>query len=111
MMRTLTFMLTFFALTAMIGSGPVQAASFGELRANGAIGERHDGYTVLRNSAPGAAEVVAQVNAQRRKIYQTRAAQQEISAAAVGAVYASQIFANASPGTWFRSSNGAWRQK
>lgn len=111
MMRTLTFMLTFFALTAMIGSGPVQAASLGELRASGAIGERHDGYTVLRNSAPGAAEVVAQVNAQRRKIYQTRAAQQKISAAAVGAVYASQIFANASPGTWFRSSNGAWRQK
>lgn len=111
MMRTLTFILTFFALTAMIGAGPVQAASLGELRASGAIGEGHDGYTVLRESAPGAAEVIAQINADRRKIYETRAAQQNISAAAVGSVYASQIFANAPSGTWFRSSGGAWRQK
>ncbi|MFT5485298.1 MAG: hypothetical protein ACI9JL_000404 [Paracoccaceae bacterium] len=111
MMRTLTFILTFFALTAMVGAGPAQAASLGELRASGAIGERHDGFTMVRNNAPGAAEVVATVNAQRRNIYQTRAAQQKTSVAAVGAVYASQIFANAAPGTWFLTADGAWRQK
>lgn len=111
MIRTLTLLLTFFMLTAMVGAGPVQAASLGELRASGAIGERHDGYTMIRNNVPGAAEVVAQVNAQRREIYQTRAAQQKTSVAAVGAVYASQIFANAPGGTWFLTANGAWRQK
>lgn len=111
MMRTLAVLLTFFMFTAMVGTGPVQAASLGELRASGAIGERHDGYTVARNNAPNTAEVVATVNAQRRKIYETRAAQQKTSVAAVGAVYASQIFANAPSGTWFRASDGAWRQK
>lgn len=118
MMRMLTLFLTIFTFTAMIGAGtvmigagPVQAASLGELRASGAIGERHDGYTVVRNDAAGAAAVVAEVNAQRREIYQTRATQQNTSVAAVGAVYASQIFANAPAGTWFLSSDGTWRQK
>ena len=111
MMRNLTLLLTFFAFTAMIGAGPVQAASLDELRASGAVGERYDGFTVVRNNVPGAAELVAQVNAQRRQIYQQRAAQQNTSVAAVGAVYASQIFASTPAGTWFLSSNGQWRQK
>lgn len=111
MIRTLTLLLTIFTLTAMISGGPVQAASLDELRASGAIGERHDGYTMVRNNAAGAAEIVAQVNAQRREIYETRAAQQKTSVAAVGAVYASQIFANAPSGTWFRAANGAWLRK
>lgn len=111
MMRTLTFILTFFALTAMIGAGPVRAASLDELRASGAVAERHDGYTVIRNNVPGAAALVAQVNAQRRDIYQKRAAQQNTTVGAVGAVYAAQIFANAPAGTWFLSSDGSWRRK
>jgi len=111
MMRTLTLLLTIFMLTAVIGTSPVQAASLGELRASGAIGERHDGYTVVRNNAAGAAEIVSKVNAERRRIYQTRATQQKTSVEAVGAVYASQIFANAPAGTWFLTANGAWRRK
>lgn len=111
MMRALTLTLTMFAFLALIGSGPVQAASLEELRASGAVGERYDGYAVVRNNAPGAAAVVEQVNAERRRIYQERAAQQNISPAQVGAVYASQIFNNAPPGTWFQSSDGSWRRK
>ena len=111
MMRTLTLLLTIFTLTAMVGAGPVQAASLAELRASGANGERHDGFTMVRQNVPGAAEVVSTVNAQRRKIYESRAAQQKTSVAAVGAVYASQIFANAPGGTWFRAANGTWRRK
>ena len=87
MMRTLTLLLTIFTLTAMVGAGPVQAASLAELRASGAIGERHDGFTMVRQNVPGAAEVVSTVNAQRRKIYESRAAQQKTSVAAVGAVH------------------------
>jgi len=111
MMRTLTLCLTLFAFMAMIGSNPVQAASLDQLRANGAIGERYDGFVVVRNNAPGASDIVAKVNAERRRIYQTRAAQQKISAAQVGAVYASQIFGNAPAGTWFQSRDGSWRRK
>lgn len=111
MMRRLTFILTFFALTAMVGAGPVHAASLGELRASGAVGERHDGFAVVRQNAAGAAALVAQVNAKRRQIYQQRATQQNTSVAAVGSVYAKQIFANAPSGTWFQSADGAWRRK
>ena len=111
MMRALTLCLTLFAFMVSAGSGPVQAASLEQLRASGTVGERHTGYAVVRQNVPGAAAVVAEVNAKRRRIYQERAAQQKISEAQVGAVYASQIFGNAPAGTWFQSSDGSWRQK
>jgi uncharacterized protein YdbL (DUF1318 family) len=111
MIRARALYLTLFAFMAMIGGGPVQAASLDQLRASGAVGERYDGYVVARKNVPGAAAIVAEVNAKRRRIYEKRAAQQKISAAQVGAVYAAQIFQKAPSGTWFQSKDGSWRRK
>ena len=111
MMRALTNCLTLFALLALIAGGPAQAASLDELRASGAVGERYDGFVVVRNDVPGAAEIVAKVNDERLRIYKTRALQQKISADKVGVVYASQIFGNAPAGTYFQSKDGNWRRK
>jgi hypothetical protein len=111
MKRTLTLCLTLFAFLAVIAGGPVGAASLDELRASGAIGERYDGYVVVRQSAPGAADVATKVNAERRRIYEQRAAQQKISPAEVGQVYAAQIIRNAPAGTWFLAQDGSWKRK
>ncbi len=99
-------LLTSFATT------PAAAQDLEQLRASGAIGERYDGYAVVRESgAGGASQLVQQVNNQRRGIYEQRAASQGASAKDVGRVYAAQIMQKAPRGTWFLDESGSWRQK
>jgi uncharacterized protein YdbL (DUF1318 family) len=82
------------------------------LRASGAVGERFDGYAMVRDSgASGAKGVVDDVNRKRKKIYEERASAQGTTADQVGRVYAAQIFQKAPRGTYFLEENGSWRQK
>lgn len=111
MMRSISVCLTILAMLAALGGAPAAAASLDELRQSGAVGERYDGYVVVRSAAAGAAAVAAKVNAQRRRIYQTRAKEQGITASQVGTVYAPKIFSGAPAGTWFQAANGSWRRK
>lgn len=93
----------------LILSGPAQAQSLDALRASGAVGERFDGYLVARDAS--AQGFVDQVNAQRRQIYQQRAASQDVSADQVGMVYAKEIMADVPAGTWLQKPDGSWAQK
>ena len=111
MKRAFILCLTMLAMLTVIGNGPVRAASLDELRASGALGERYDGFVVVRKNVAGAAQVAAEVNAQRRRIYNERAKQQKVNPSQVGQVYAAQILRSAPPGTWFQSANGSWKQK
>lgn len=88
---------------------PARAQSLNELRASGAIGEAFDGFARARTA--GMQNQVDAINAQRRAIYQQRAASQGVSAAQVGRVYAREIFNNAPAGTWFLDESGAWTRK
>ena len=93
----------------LVLGGPAIAQSLDSLRASGAVGERYDGLLVARDgSAQG---FVNQVNAQRQKIYQERAAAQGVSPSEVGKVYAQQIMGEAPAGTWFQKPDGSWAQK
>lgn len=87
-----------------------KAQSLDQLRASGAIGERFDGYCVAR-SGGAATAVVNAVNAERRKIYAKRAAEQGVPVDQVGRVYAKQIFDGAPSGTFFQQEGGKWIQK
>ena len=55
--------------------------------------------------------LVDSVNAQRRQIYARRAAEQNISADAVGMLYAKQIVGQVPSGTWILLQSGAWTRK
>ena len=99
-------------LVMAVSTPPVYAQSLDELRASGAVGERYDGFAVVRDAgAAGATSVVDEVNNQRRAIYEQRAAAQGVAPADVGRVYAGQIMQKAPSGTWFIDENGNWRQK
>jgi uncharacterized protein YdbL (DUF1318 family) len=88
------------------------AQSLDELRASGAIGERYDGYVAVRDSgAAGAKSRAKKVNAERRSIYEERAAAQGVTPEKIGRLYAGQIMQKAPGGTWFLDENGNWRQK
>ncbi len=101
--------LAIVAPVLVFAASGASAQSLNELRASGVIGERFDGYTVARSGA--GSSVANSVNAERRKIYSQRAAQQGVSADQVGRVYARQIFGQAPGGTYFLQENGKWTRK
>jgi uncharacterized protein YdbL (DUF1318 family) len=85
------------------------AASLDELRAAGKVGERYDGTAVaLSNDAKSTVE---NVNKERRKIYEEKAAEQGVAVEAVGRVYAEQIMKKAPAGTKFQKQDGTWVTK
>ena len=88
---------------------PLAAQSLDALRASGAVGERYDGLAEARS--PGAQAMVQEINAKRQQIYQKRAAEQGVSAAEVGRLYAKQIMADAPSGTFLLNQTGNWTQK
>lgn len=81
-------------------------------RAAGVVGERYDGFAVIRGAAPSEiALLVDQVNAERRAVYAQRAASDGVPIEAVGKIYAAEIIKSAPQGTWFLSESGQWIQK
>lgn len=81
-------------------------------RAAGIVGERYDGYAVVRGTAPpDIVALVNQVNAERRALYAERAKAENTSIAAIGKIYAVEIMKSAPPNTWFLSESGQWTQK
>ncbi len=100
-------------LLAVSWPGAAAAQSLDQLRSQGVVGERYDGYAVVRSpGAPAATQsFVAGVNAKRRAIYDQRAKQQNVAPAQVGQIYAKHIFDGAPPGTWFLDAAGKWIKK
>ena len=89
-----------------------QDADLDQLRAQGTLAERFDGYVMAREGGDGTTRaVVDRVNGERRAIYEQRAAEQGVSAIEVGKVYAAQIFKKAPTGTWFLNADGSWVQR
>ncbi len=81
-------------------------------RMAGTVGERFDGFAVVRGEASAEiAQLVSQVNAERRTVYAQRAATDKVSIDAVGKIYAMEIMKSAPPKTWFLSEAGQWVQK
>jgi uncharacterized protein YdbL (DUF1318 family) len=82
-------------------------------RRAGTIGERFDGYAVVRSQAESVtlAPLVGSVNAERRKVYAERALAENVPADQIGRVYATEIFRNAPAGTWFLREDGQWTRK
>lgn len=109
-----------FGLAAALGLAgmiavptPAQADALDSFRADGTIAERFDGYVELRASgAPAAARsLVADVNAQRRDLYQKRAAEMNVPASEVGKIFAAKIFESAPSGTYFLQPGGGYVRK
>jgi len=104
------------ALAAMLLPGaPVfaQGKPLDGPRAAGQVGERYDGYVVLRdaNAPQGVKSLVSQTNAQRKALYEKRAAEDKVPVEAIGKIYAQQIINSAPKGTYFLSQSGQWTRR
>ncbi len=101
-------------LAVLVATGAAQAQSrlLDAPRAAGMVGEREDGFAVVRGNPP--AEVVAlvnQVNTERRALYAERAKKDGVPVEAIGKIYAAEIMKAAPAGTWFLDLSGKWTQR
>ncbi len=100
---------------AAVAAAPAYAQSkpLDAPRSSGAVGERYDGYAVVRDAKAPAdiRKLVEETNAERRKVYQDQAAAKGAPAEEVGKVYAGQIMTAAPAGWWFQGADGTWVQK
>lgn len=100
-------------LLVQAGAASAQNRTLDAPRAAGTVGERFDGYAVVRDQASAASlgPLVNQINTERRKVYADRAAADHVSPDQIGRVYAGEIFKSAPAGTWFLQESGQWVQK
>ena len=122
MKKTLSSILTAAAL-CLTGAGGIVALNAASAyaqskpldapRSSGVVGERYDGYAVVRDvKAPAdVRKLVEDTNAERRKVYTEQATAKGAPAEEVGKVYAGQIMSAAPAGWWFQGADGAWVQK
>jgi uncharacterized protein YdbL (DUF1318 family) len=113
--------LTFLACVAalalpLLGAQPAKAQQEKPLdapRAAGVVGERYDGYVVLRdgNASQSVKDLVVRVNERRKAFYAKRAAEDKVPEAAVGKIYAQQIIKRAPAGTYFLDESGKWTRR
>lgn len=92
--------------TAALGAGKLDT-----LRSSGAVGERFDGFLVVRDGGGDVQAAVNKINNQRRKIYEKRAQETGVSLEQTGQVYAEQIMKEATAGTFFLKKSGQWVRK
>jgi len=106
-----------FALAALLFAAlpatTARAQSLDSVRASGQVGERYDGYLVLRDAAApaGVKALVTSTNAQRAALYEMRSKEEKAPVAAIGKIYAQQIMQKAPKGTYFLNESGKWAQK
>lgn len=103
------------ALLFAVASGGAfaQTRTLDAPRSAGTVGERYDGYAVVRDATQAAtlAPLVEQVNAERRQLYAQRAASDHAPIDQIGRIYAAEILKSAPAGTWFLQESGQWVRK
>lgn len=106
--------LTKYALTIATGlflSAQAYAASLGQLKDKGIVGELSNGYVGLVSSASADAKsVVADVNDQRRQIYAEQAKKNNKTLAEIEAIAARRNIDRTQSGHYVKV-NGAWQKK
>ena len=116
-MLSLNRFFSVFAAALLVIAGATAALAQSQIldgpRRAGTIGERFDGYAVVRSQAESVtlAPLVGSVNAERRKVYSERAHAENVPVEQIGRVYAAEIFRNAPAGTWFLRDDGQWTRK
>ncbi|MGI9324417.1 MAG: YdbL family protein [Pseudomonadales bacterium] len=98
-------------LAALLCSALALAADLSELKAQGVIGERADGYLgLVQSEAPlTARNLVEEINAKRKAEYQRIATRNSIALSEVEALAGKKTLGKTASGGWIYVE--AWRQK
>ncbi len=103
---------TVFTL-GLFATGPAgaQSLSLQQAQADGLVGERLDGYVGVVQGAPGVAQLVDQVNLQRRQLYRDIARKNNIPLNNVERLAAEKAISRAASGEFIQDAGGNWIRK
>lgn len=117
----MSFRKVFVAVAAAAALGVAAGAAFAQTsqqkalidaaKAQGAVGERADGYLGFRvsSSDPNLVQAVEVTNSARRAAYARSAAEAGTTADVAGArMFESQLLPRISSGQWYRNASGQW---
>ena len=95
-----------------LGIAPAQAGALEDAKAAGLVGERIDGYLgVVGSSAPAAvAQLVEQINAERRAKYADIAEKQGAPVDAVALIAGKKLIERAGAGEYVMGADGNWQR-
>ena len=100
-----------FALV-LAGPAAAQTPAVDAARANGAVGERYDGYLGVAGPVSGAVRSqVATINIQRRSLYSNLASRKGVSPQDVGVTAGCALLARVAVGEAYMWADGAWRRR
>jgi uncharacterized protein YdbL (DUF1318 family) len=106
--------LAVLALSLVLPMSVAHADALDDARAAGLIGERPDGYVdAVQPNPPGnIQQLISEINAQRRKVYQQLAGEKGVPVEEVAALAAEKtISQRLKPGMYYMNSSGQWVQK
>lgn len=93
-------------------TAPAFAVTLDEARTQGLVGERRDGYLGAVGDAGDALRaLIDRVNGERRKAYESVAAQNGVPRAHVEALAGQKLIGDAAPGTFVMDAAGRWIRK
>lgn len=98
-------------LAAVFTTAPAAAATLGEAKAAGQVGEMPNGYVGVVQSAPGVQELVESVNVRRRAHYQDIADREGAPLTAVEQRAGARLIERASTGDYIMDASGGWVRK
>jgi uncharacterized protein YdbL (DUF1318 family) len=110
-LRALLLSLPLVALAGLLLPAPATAISLDQAKREGLVGERPDGYVGAVSPTPSAEvkDLVARVNARRKKVYEDIAKKRGTSVEAVAGLAGQDLIAKAKPGEYVLK--GSWTKK
>jgi len=103
------FVLSFGLFAA--ASASAQGLSLQDAQARGLVGEKLDGYVGVVQNAPGVAQLVNDVNLQRRQLYRDIARKNNIPLDTVERLAADKAINRAGSGEYVQDATGNWVRK
>ncbi|WP_295801946.1 YdbL family protein [uncultured Microbulbifer sp.] len=104
-------MTSLFALALLVAL-PASAITLKEAQSQGLVGEANSGYiAIVDQSSPELEQLVAGVNAKRKRAYADIAKRNNIDISQVAARAAEKLEARLGKGEYYQDNLGRWKQK
>ena len=105
-------LMTSLVALALLVALPAMAITLKEAQSQGLVGEANSGYiAVVQQSSPELEQLVAEVNAKRKRAYADIAKRNNIDISQVAARAAEKLESRLSKGDYYQDNLGRWKQK
>jgi uncharacterized protein YdbL (DUF1318 family) len=104
-------LLSLLVLIGLFAASPAFALDLQGARAQGAVGEKLDGYVAALQQTPEVTALVADVNAKRKQEYAKISKEKGQPVDVVAKLAAEEIINGLAPGSSYQGADGGWKKR